>query len=146
MTTALRDMRRCAVQVLYQLDMGRSDSLETIRESLDDSPGGEAAHERGYDMALLAWEFRDDADRAVAALAPDWPTHRQPVVDRAILRLAWYEMHHSDTPPKVAINEAVELAREFGTDKSYLFINGVLDKFLRALREPTGPTTDAEPT
>jgi len=67
----------------------------------------------------------------VAALSPDWPTHRQPVVDRNILRLAYFEIVSGAAPPKVAINEAVELAREFSTEKSPAFVNGVLDKIMK---------------
>ena len=88
-------------------------------------------------MARRAWAARETADKAVAALSPDWPTHRQPVVDRTILRLAHYEMTSGKTPPKVAINEAVELAKEFSTEKSPMFINGVLDKIFRSLKTTT---------
>ncbi|MCH8164323.1 MAG: transcription antitermination factor NusB [Planctomycetes bacterium] len=127
-----RDIRRCALQALYQLDAGQAESSEAIRESLKDSPGNTEVHERGFELAHLAWALRKEADAAVAAIAPDWPTYRQPVVDRSILRLAYYEMTATDTPPKVAINEAVLLAKEFSTEKSPLFINGVLDKIYKS--------------
>ena len=126
-----RDIRRCAIQALYQLDVGNSDSPEVIRQSLSESPGNDATHDSGYQLANEAWQTRGVADAAVAALAPDWPTHRQPALDRAILRLAHHEMTTGITPPKVAINEAVELAKEFSTKDSWKFINGVLDKILK---------------
>jgi len=110
-----------------------SRSLEIIRQSLQESPGGERSHREGYELAIAAWALRAEADAAVSALAPDWPTYRQPVVDRSILRLAYYEMISGRTPPKVAINEAVELAREFSTEKSPLFVNGVLDKIYKSM-------------
>ncbi len=125
-----RDARRCALQALYQFDSGVEPS-EDVRASLDASPGAQEAHDRGYELAVQAWAGRAAADAAVAALTPEWPTHRQPVVDRCILRLAYYEMTSGLTPPKVAINEAVELAREFSTEKSPLFVNGVLDKIYK---------------
>src|SRR5687767_14222618 len=137
-----RDIRRCAVQALYQFDTGSADADEIVRGSLSDSPGDEEAHKRGFELAQRAWETRQQADQTVAALSPDWPTHRQPVVDRTILRLAYYEMAFGDTPPKVAINDAVELAKEFSTEKSPMFINGVLDKIYKSLKqhaEPNGP-------
>ena len=133
--TAGRDIRRCAVQALYQFDAGNADAEDVVRASLADSPGDEQTHRRGYDLARKAWDVRSSADAAVAALSPEWPTHRQPVVDRTILRLAYYEMTSGKTPPKVAINEAVELAREFSTEKSPMFINGVLDKIYRSMKE-----------
>jgi transcription antitermination protein NusB len=130
----MRDIRRCALQALYQLDAG-AESHDDVRQSLHDSPGDDEAHQRGFDLALAAWEKRSEADAAVAALTPDWPTHRQPMLDRNILRLAHYEMTSGHAPPKVAINEAVELAREFSTEKSPLFINGVLDRIYKSLRD-----------
>ncbi|MGI9013476.1 MAG: transcription antitermination factor NusB [Phycisphaerales bacterium] len=130
---AQRDIRRCALQALYQFETGRADALTEVRASLHDSPGDARTHDAGFDLATRAWEFRDEADAAITALAEDWPIYRQPVLDRSILRLAWYEMHHTQTPPKVVVNEAVELAREFSTEKSHLFINGVLDKILKSL-------------
>jgi len=129
-----RDIRRCALQALYQFDAGRADTPDVVRTSLNESTGEEAAHDQGFDLAVHAWEHRAEADRAVAAVAPDWPTYRQPAIDRSILRLAYYEMVHGGTPPKVAINEAVELAREFSTEKSHLFVNGVLDKLYREMK------------
>ena len=126
-----RDARRCALQALYQFEAGSAEAPDIVLGSLADAPGDEATHNRGFELATLAWEFRDDADAAVAALTSQWPTHRQPVVDRAILRLAYYELTHTDTPPKVVINEAVELAKEYSTEKSPLFINGILDKLYR---------------
>ena len=127
---SMRDVRRCTLQVLYQFDVGNAES-EQIRASLDQSPGTSECHDQGVALSRRAWATHDEADKAVAALTPDWPTHRQPVVDRSIMRLAYYEMTSGETPPKVAINEAVELAKEFSTARSPLFINGVLDKIYR---------------
>jgi N utilization substance protein B len=137
-----REVRMCAVQALYQFDQGNADSPQLVRQALDDSPGGSATHELGFDLATRAWEGRAEADAAVAALTPEWPTHRQPVVDRCILRLAHYEMTAGGTPPKVAINEAVELAKEMSTQKSPMFINGVLDKIYRAMKQKAGSGDD----
>ena len=140
-----RDVRRCALQVLYQFDAGNTESPELVQESLAQGPGDDDTHRRGVELAEHAWRVREDADAATGALTPEWPTHRQPVVDRSILRLAYYEMVAGGTPPKVAINEAIELAKEFSTDRSPMFINGVLDKLFRVLREQ-GTITDTQPT
>ena len=133
MTTA-RDARRCALQALYQFDAGNDQAPDIVRESLAQSSGTERTHAAGFKLAEAAWAMRAEADRTVSELTPDWPTHRQPVVDRSILRLAYYEIASGSAPPKVAINEAVELAREFSTDKSPLFVNGVLDKIYKSRR------------
>lgn len=130
----MRDIRRCALQALYQFDAGNADDRDVVLASLAGSPGDEAIHLRGLELAERAWADREAADAAVAELTPQWPTHRQPVVDRNLLRLAHYEMVSGTTPPKVAINEAVELAKEFSTERSPPFINGVLDRLYRAFR------------
>lgn len=139
MTQQLRDIRRCALQALYQFDAGNAAAPALVRESLAGSPGDDQVHEKGFTLATMAWEFRAAADAAGAALTPEWPIYRQPIIDRNILRLAHYEMTSGRTPPKVAINEAVELAREFSTERSPTFVNGVLDKIYRSLR----PESDA---
>ncbi len=141
-----RDARRCALQVLYQFDAGAEPS-DAVFQTLEHSPGPPAVHKRGYELAVDAWAVRDEADATVAALTPEWPTYRQPALDRCILRLAFYEFTHGDTPPKVAINEAVELAREFSTEKSPLFVNAVLDRIYKAGREAVaGPDPATEGT
>lgn len=128
-----RNVRRCAIQVMYQFDLGRTDALDCVRDSLADSPGSEESHQAGYDLALRAWEHREDADRVLSEFSHDWPIYRQPALDRTILRLAHFEMTQLATPPKIVINEAIELAREFSTDKSPRFINGILDRLYRSL-------------
>ncbi|MCH2148839.1 MAG: transcription antitermination factor NusB [Phycisphaerales bacterium] len=139
-----RDIRTAALQSLYQFDCSGDDQPELVLESLAEFGGTESSRQQGLDMAQRIWACRNEADEAVAALTPEWPTHRQPVLDRNILRLAWFELHHDDTPPKVAINEAVELAREFSTEQSPLFVNGVLDKLWRIQRDiPATNGTDA---
>ena len=137
-----RDIRRCAIQALYQFDAGNADAPDLVRASLCDSPGDDEDHARGFALASDAWKARAEADRAVATLTPEWPTHRQPAVDRSILRLAWFEMTSGRTPPKVAINEAIELAREFSTERSPMFVNGVLDKIYRTMRTAGSDSND----
>lgn len=93
---------------------------------------------RATQWAAGAWEARKDADAAVQRLAPKWPTARQPAVDRNLLRLAHYELTHQPTPPKVVIDEAVELAKQFSTDQSGAFVNGVLDKIHKEIEAAKG--------
>jgi N utilization substance protein B len=126
------DFRRCALQALYQFDAGADTSPDLVRESLQDSATEEHVRERGFALAVNVWRARAEADLAVARLTPDWPTHRQPVIDRNILRMAHWELTAGAAPPKVVINEAVELAREFSTERSPMFVNGVLDKFYKS--------------
>ena len=157
MTTSRRDLRRLAMQVLYQLDLtapkhnpGHAPtvlpSAEELAEALDEDHDSLAVRKKAAELALLAWAQHEEADETTSALTPDWPTHRQPPVDRAILRLAYFEMQSGHAPVKVAINEAVELAKQFGSEQSPPFINGVLDKLARVLDTPqeNGVAGDAQ--
>jgi N utilization substance protein B len=130
-----REVRRCALQALFQFDMVETVDHALVRASLDESPGTPEDHARGFDLATLAWEFRSDADALFAPFAPEWPIHRQPPIDRNLLRLAYYEMVIAETPAKVVINDAVELGKEFGGEKTPGFVNAMLDRMWRQ-REP----------
>lgn len=126
-------MRRCALQALYQLDAGQSDDVALVGTLRDDGEHEETPAndiERGMALAALVWEFRNEADREISTLAREWPPHRQPLVDRNLLRMGWYELRQSGEPPRKVLNDAVELAKEFGTADSGKFVNGVLDKVL----------------
>jgi N utilization substance protein B len=79
------------------------------------------------DDALTDQVARDASDQWVERLAPQWPPRRQPPVDRSILRLGVWEMTNTETPPKVVIDEAIELAKQFSTEQSPAFVNAVLD-------------------
>ena len=91
-----------------------------------------------------AWEHRQTADRWVERVAPQWPPHRQPAVDRNVLRMAVWELVNTPTPPKVVIDEAIELAKHFSTELSASFVNGVMDAILKEHRALTSaaPTID----
>jgi transcription antitermination protein NusB len=139
-----REVRRCALQTLFQFDLAETPDHEMIKRSLEESPGTTDDHVRGYDLATLVWEFRDEADAAVRPLAPEWPTHRQPAIDRNLLRLAYFEIMRGETPAKVAINEAVELAKEFGGEKSPGFVNAVLDRIWKGPSATNAAPGDCE--
>ena len=125
--------RRCALQAMYELDQGASpDSLAgTFADDAGTTDDAQAL-EQGRALAAMAWEFRDEADAALADLVTDWPAHRQPVVDRNVLRLAVYEMSRGGVPHALAIDQAVELAREFGGERSPAFVNAVLDRWWKS--------------
>jgi len=81
---------------------------------------------RRDDIVVKIFRNRKRLDKKIAGSAPDWPIDKLNRIDLAILRLAIYELEQKDAPPKVIIDEAVELAKEFGSDNSASFINGVL--------------------
>ena len=129
-----RQVRTAAFQALYQLDArggAAEEDREDILASLEAGELSESERRRALETALGAYGAREDADRAMEELAPGWPAHRQAAVDRAILRLAHFEMASGSVNPKVIINEAVELAKKYSTERSPAFINALLDRWLK---------------
>jgi transcription antitermination protein NusB len=140
-----RQVRELALQALYQYDARGDIDAEHIERSVFDAPDPPETIKRlAIELAKKAWATREQADALATEFSPDWPTHRQPMVDRGILRLAYYEIASGMTPAAVAINEAVEIAKTFGSERSPAFINGVLDKIAQRLKE-VAPTTGEIP-
>jgi N utilization substance protein B len=121
------EARALALKVLYEVDMAHH-TPEAVLERQFASSELEAENEV-FARALVAGtlENQAEADGIIARLAPAYPVSQLATIDRNILRLAIYELlHDNNVPVRVAINEAVELAKEFGADSSAKFINGVL--------------------
>lgn len=129
-----RTIRRLAFQALFQLDARGETDAQAVLDSLEGAEGySPTQRTRAFDLAKAAYAARADADKEFEALAPTWPASRQAASDRAILRLAHHEMCIGASHPVIAVNEAVELAKEFGTDKSPGFVNALLDKVIKRL-------------
>ncbi|MCS7034140.1 MAG: transcription antitermination factor NusB, partial [Phycisphaerae bacterium] len=115
--------RAIALQILFALDaIGQRDDLMATAMAESASPDP-VIRSRALDLAMAAWEQREMLDRRLERLAPQWPPRRQPAVDRNILRLAAMELLSGSTPPKVVIDEAIELAKRFSTEGSPAFVN-----------------------
>ena len=135
--------RIVALQSLYEFEfrLQSEDSSVDIDEILTRNlERYEAAIEdKSFVTALVkgVLEVQPDLDLKIAPIAPDWPIEQIARVDRNILRIGVYELLHQAevVPPKVAINEAVELAKAFGSDNSSKFVNGVLGTAFRTLVE-----------
>jgi N utilization substance protein B len=123
--------RELAIQVLFLWDTQGDADVAAAGQIMGDFSDDAVVRMRAMQFAQGAWEIRQETDGILERHAPQWPPRRQPGVDRAILRLAAWEMSKTDTPPKVAIDEAIELAKEYSTEQSPAFINGVLDAILR---------------
>ena len=132
-----RKMRELAMQVLFVWDAHGERDAEMGRRAVIHEGADAEVQNGALEMAAGAWDQRAVSDQWVERLAPQWPPRRQPGVDRNILRLAVWELTSTDTPPKVAIDEAIELAKHFSTGQSPAFVNGVLDAVLRERRALT---------
>jgi transcription antitermination protein NusB len=139
--------RELAMQVLFLWDAQAQSDPAVAAQIVGDSAADESTRQRAVAMSESAWGGREAADQQIEKLAPQWPTRRQPGVDRAILRLAVWELNAAQTPPKVVIDEAIELAKEYSTENSPSFINGVLDAVLREKTNASQPNpTESNPT
>ncbi len=134
------EARRVALQALYQLDVqGDAYLMEGLQGFIEQATDVPRVREMAYFMSKGAWGYRETADGWLGRIAPQWPVYRMAVVDRNILRLAiWELVNYKDTPPKVVLDEAITLGKEFSTADSGSFINGILDAVLREQVRVTG--------
>ena len=126
------------MQVLFVWDAHGQRDTDLAARAAEDASTDHEIQRVGLRMASLAWDNREAADTWVERLAPQWPPRRQPGVDRAILRLAVWELSEGETPPKVVIDEGIELAKSFSTEQSPAFVNGVLDAVLKEINQVQG--------
>jgi len=121
-----RRARMTALQALFEIDIARHNPEIVVEQRLEYAslPEGGVAFMRQLVFGVLT--YRQELDRLIGRYAPEWPVEQLAIVDRNILRMALFEIGVAGTPFKVAINEAVELAKTFGSDSSPRFVNGVL--------------------
>jgi transcription antitermination protein NusB len=131
-----RRSRQRALEVLYLWDLRRQPADEAIDAYYGILHSDENAATPQRDSFMIARVAGtvgrvEQIDRQISSHAEHWRIERMPAVDRNILRLAIYEMLYGETPPPVAIDEALELARRYSGEESVHFINGVLDSVRR---------------
>lgn len=126
-----RKARAVALQALFEVDSVNHPPDQVLARRLEEetlTPEGQAF---ARDLVVGVLERLADLDRLISRFAPEWPVDQLAIVDRNVLRLAFFElMNLGDVPVKVAINEAVELAKTFGSESAPRFVNGVLGAFL----------------
>jgi N utilization substance protein B len=127
--------RELAVQGLYQLEVQGSDVLESLAEFFMENDSHPAVYKLASEWTKGTWENLAVCDELIANSTIKWQLSRLSMVDKSILRLAVYQLKFCpDIPPRAVINEAIELAKKFGTDKSPAFVNGVLDAVLKKIK------------
>ncbi|CAN5545046.1 transcription antitermination factor NusB [soil metagenome] len=126
------------MQLLFAWDANGNNDAVQATQILADGSNDEETRREALAMATGAWIQREMIDPRIERLAPAWPTRRQPGVDRNLLRLAVWELTNLPTPPKVVIDEAIELSKQFSTEQSAAFVNGVLDAIHKENQALTG--------
>lgn len=128
--------RQQALQVLYEIEMLEGCTTAEVLASGHPLPDVAKVDEFACAIVTGVEEHAADIDERIASISENWALGRMPIVDRNILRIAVYELlYDPEIPPSVAINEAVELAKLFGNDESFKFVNGVLGRAARLYEE-----------
>ena len=125
--------RRIALQAIYQAEVqGDTFIVQMLPTFISQATDDNDVRQLATLMACGAWDYRNDADEWAGRLIPRWTITRLAAVDRNILRLALWELtHQPQTPGKVVLDEAINMAKEYSTEDSSGFINGVLDAALK---------------
>jgi N utilization substance protein B len=128
--------REFAMQMLFQWDMSQQDPAKLETKFWKSAKGTDST--RNFANLLFEGAAREIAvlDEIIGKHAENWRFERLAAIDRAILRLAIHELRATDTPPKVVLNEAVELAKKFSSEESGSFVNGILDAFRKTMAAP----------
>jgi transcription antitermination factor NusB len=129
-----RRSRELAIKVLFHLEYSRDDPAEAFDLVCKNFGFSEDVRAFGQGLVLGVYDRLNDLDTIISETSRNWRLERIAKVDRCILRLAAFELlHRNDIPPKVSINEAVDLAKKFGSEESGAFINGILDKIYNTM-------------
>jgi transcription antitermination protein NusB len=133
-------VRISALQILFEVD-ATDHAIDLVYERrYEDEPLAAEGERFLHRLVFGVWEHRSYLDRIIEEAAPNWPITQMPGVDKAILRIALFELLIDElekTPVKAVINEAVELSKQFGSDNSSRFVNGVLGTVVSRYRPGT---------
>ncbi len=140
-----RQARVLALQVLCQLDAQGDGFLSELDAFLKDEAPPQNVVDFARALSTRTWKRREEIDERIRQTAENWELRRMAAVDRNVLRAAVGELVlHPETPANVIVNEAVEIAKEYGSRESGGFINGVLDAIVRNLRPPAAQGADSQ--
>lgn len=129
-----RRARELAIQVLFHLEVNPAVPEEAFGQVCENFGARKSIRPFSRELVMGVCEKRQDLDSLIISASKNWRLERMPYVDRSILRVATFEMLcREDIPPKVSIDEAVEIGKKFGTEDSGSFINGILDNIYNAL-------------
>jgi transcription antitermination protein NusB len=140
-----RQARMIALQTLYEYDIANHAPEEILQRHTEERNLPPKVVEYAGELVLGACNHLADIDAHIQSAAREWPLQQMARIDKNILRLAIYEILFNNTvPAKAAINEAVELAKSFGSETSSRFINGVLGTIFNRAQQPPTPKAESE--
>ena len=136
-----RKSRELALQALYQSEITKEDTIHILPQLLDEFSPNEGKDEFTERIVIGVREHRHEIDRLIEQCSENWRLDRMPIIDRSILRMAIYELLYcEEIPPKVTLNEAIDLGKRYGAEDSGSFINGILDRIQNeVVRKPVRP-------
>ncbi|NNJ24020.1 transcription antitermination factor NusB [Alienimonas chondri] len=140
-----RAAREIALQLLYEADLNPALDRQHAKSALEERTEDVELRRRAWRLYTRVMEVRDDLDAKLSGVARNWSLKRMAATDRNALRLGLFELLHTDLPPKIVLNEAIELARTFGDKNSPQFVNGLLDRLLPETKRPDRSSEDAAP-
>jgi N utilization substance protein B len=129
--------RECALQMLFQWEMGKQEPSRIEEGFWKNVRAQTSTREFANRLFENAAARADEIDPIISTHAKNWRIERMPAIDRAILRLSLTELRTTGTPPKVIINEALDLAKKFSSEDAAPFINGILDAAVKSFAEKT---------
>ncbi len=131
-----RTAREQALKFLYQTEFNSGELEKDMESFWEGLSSGDEVREFMDGLVKLVQEHREEIDRFIEQSSKNWTLDRMPHIDRNIIRIAVGElMYRSEVPPKVAINEALEIAKKFGSQDSTDFVNGILDRVKKELEK-----------
>lgn len=130
------DARKVALQMLYLVDQNSEQDPDWIRKKIEDDLNNEQLSEFAWNLFSTVRDNQTEIDKLIVDVAQNWKLHRMAITDRNLLRLGVCEIQHIKSPIPVVLNECIELAKEFGTENSASFVNGLLDKISSTVNTP----------
>ena len=137
--TSRRQGRELAFRAVYQGDVTGETPRHCLEEILEETPSSDEIRLFAATLVQELEEHRDNVDAIVSRTAHNWPLRRMAATDRSVLRVAVVELlHHAETPTRVALDEAIEIAKKYGSETSGSFVNGILDRIAHDERPSAG--------
>jgi N utilization substance protein B len=128
------------MQMLFQWDMSRQDPAKLEAKFWRSAKAADTTRAFANKLFEGAAKDADELDALIVQHAQNWRLERMAIIDRAVLRLAIYELRIAETPPKVVLNEAVDLAKKFSSEDAGAFVNGILDAVSKTLVDKSDGT------